>query len=95
MVTLTIPWHLSDLAGEQVNRSARRTVTLTGDSWEGVVNEIRERYPQLAARVLTQSNTLAAGFVLAVNDKVVRSNHAASVLRSGDELCIIAALAGG
>ena len=56
---------------------------------------MRERFPQFAERVLTESGTLATGFVVAVNDEVLPSGYTSVELHSGDEVAIIAAMAGG
>jgi sulfur carrier protein ThiS len=45
--------------------------------------------------VLLDGASLAHGFVLVINDRIVRGDYAAMSLRNGDELAIIAAVAGG
>jgi sulfur carrier protein ThiS len=58
--------------------------------------ELRERFPQLAARVLTASGALAPGFVLVINDEALPANGAACCdIHDGDQVALIAALAGG
>ena len=97
MVTFMIPAHLSGLlsADGRLAKPSMTTVSLNPGSWDEVVREIRERFPLLAAHVLTTSGGIAAGFVLAVNDAVVRDGYASLELRGGDEFSIIAAMAGG
>jgi sulfur carrier protein ThiS len=45
--------------------------------------------------VLTESGDLARGYVLVVNDDIVRRDHGAVRLERGDQVSIIAAIAGG
>lgn len=57
---------------------------------------MRERFPALAERVLTTSGGLAAGFVLVVNDEALPPGGTARHdLHDGDDLALIAAMAGG
>lgn len=97
MITLMIPSHLSDLLPDdaQIIRTSLTRVSLQPGSWEVVVQEIRERFPRLARRVLTESGSLTSGFALAVNNEIVSRDYDSLVLRSGDEFSIVAAMAGG
>lgn len=97
MVKLVLPPHLLDRLPES-GRLASRTAELRylrPGPWSELVREIRESFPLLANRVLTESGAVSDGFVLVVNDEIVAGNFHALELRSGDELSIIAALAGG
>ncbi len=60
-----------------------------------MIEEIRSRFPQLATRVLTERDEVTSAFVLVVNDEVVR--HPGQSLRfdARDEVCLLAAIAGG
>lgn len=97
MVTFIVPAHLSGLlsTGDQLANPSLMTVSFNPGRWDEVVREIQARFPLLAVHVLTQSGEIAGGFVLAVNDTVVRDGYASLELRSGDEFSIIAAMAGG
>lgn len=95
MVRVRLPSYLFRLLPEDERRSSARSVALTSGSWLELVQEMRERFPQFAERVLTESGTLATGFVVAVNDEVLPSGYTSMELHSGDEVAIIAAMAGG
>jgi molybdopterin converting factor small subunit len=71
------------------------TVDVGATSWPEMISELRSRFPQLASRVLTETDEVTPAFVLVVNDEVVR--HPGESLRLGDrdELCLLAAIAGG
>ena len=55
---------------------------------------MRRRFPDLAARVLTQEGAVRKGFVLVVNDEVAPRGSLPDVSQ-GDELALIAQIAGG
>lgn len=97
MVTLMLPSHLFDLLPEdyQRARSSFISVSLNSGSWKDLVLEIQERFPLLAERVLTETGSIASGFVLAVNDEIIRQNSESLKFNNGDEFSIIAAMAGG
>jgi sulfur carrier protein ThiS len=97
MVKFLLPSHLSALLPQDgtITRAPVTSVSLQPGSWEELVRQIRERFPQLAERALTESGSIASGFVLAVNDEVIRGGYASLEFRSGDEFSIIAAMAGG
>ena len=97
MVTLVLPAYLVALLPDhecQV-KGTRRLVSLQAGPWQAVVGELCERFPLLAKRVLLDGASLAHGFVLVINDQIVRGDYAGMSLRNGDELAIIAAVAGG
>ncbi|SRR6266568_453490 len=97
MVKLTLPSSLFDMLpeDERLRRGLPRSVLLNPGSWEKLTREIQERFPLLAKRVLTESATIAAGFVLVVNGEVMQSGYKSLDFHSGDEIFIIAAIAGG
>jgi hypothetical protein len=97
MIKFILPAHLFQLLREDapLARSSPRTVLLDPGSWPEIVSEIRERFPRLATRVLTESGSLATGFALVVNDEVVQGDPAALRVHSGHQMSIIAAMAGG
>lgn len=88
---MTLPAHLF----EPDNVSSRKTLSFEPGSWPQLVEELRRRYPRLGERVLTDSGTIGNGFVLIVNDEVVKRDCTALQLHDGDECWIIAAIAGG
>ena len=97
MVTLVLPSYLISLLPDHACqvKGTRRLVSLQAESWQAIVRELSERFPLLAKRVLLDGVSLAYGFVLVINDQIVRGDYAAMSLRNGDELAIIAAVAGG
>jgi molybdopterin converting factor small subunit len=97
MVTLVLPAYLVALLPEhecQI-KGTRRLVSLQPGTWQALVGELSQRFPLLAKRVLLDGASLAHGFVLVINDQIVRGDCAAMSLGNGDELAIIAAVAGG
>lgn len=80
---------------ERARVHARRRVILEAEDWEGARREMRMRFPDLAAQVLTEGDQLATGFALVVNDEVLRHNDEPPRLSEGDEIALIAAIAGG
>lgn len=80
---------------EKQKRCSSRAVLLNPGSWEQVIQEIQTRFPLLAERVLEDSTGMATSCLLAVNGKVVKSDYTLLYFQSGDEIAIIAAMAGG
>ena len=98
MVRLTLSAPLFDLVPETERADgerAPRTIRLHADDWPGLVRECRERFPALAARVLTESGAIAAGFALVINDEVAASGGQLPAISAGDDLAVIAVIAGG
>jgi sulfur carrier protein ThiS len=98
MITLMLPTPLTGFINDSESRgSARpRSLLLDARTWPEFLGEMRERFPFLAERVLTSSGTLAPGFVLVINDEALPANGRASYdLHDGDQIALIAALAGG
>jgi sulfur carrier protein ThiS len=97
MVRFTLPSYLFALLPEDERRcsSFPRSVSLDPGSWVELVQEMRQRFPLFAKRVLTESGSIATGFVVAVNDEVMQGGYSSLDFGSGDEVTIIAAMAGG
>jgi molybdopterin converting factor small subunit len=79
---------------DQDGRVDRNTVVLAAHSWSHVVDELRDRFPALADRVLTGMGTVAPGFILVVNGEVLLRGTTPE-LGPDDELALIPGLAGG
>jgi hypothetical protein len=96
-VKLTVPASLSDTlpAEEAPGKRSRRSVSLTPGSWQKIAQELHERFPLLAERVLTESLSVARGFVLVVNGTVMRGDYMSLDFGNDDELFILPAMAGG
>jgi sulfur carrier protein ThiS len=97
MVKLTLSSPLFELLPEteQQKKCAPRSVLLNPGSWEEISQEIQARFPLLGKRVLSETATVANSFLLVVNKKVVRNSDRSLQLSSGDEIFILAAIAGG
>jgi hypothetical protein len=96
MATLMISSPLVSLMPKGSEHERRRaTVDLDATSWPDVVDELRSRFPQLASRVLTEGGEVTPAFVLVVNDEVVRRPGGSLRLGARDEVCLLAAIAGG
>jgi sulfur carrier protein ThiS len=97
MPKLTLSAPLFALVPEEVrtNSSHRRSVEIAARSWPTVAGELRERFPALAERVLSDDGGVAPGFVLVVNDEVLPRRVPPFELGDEDEVCLIAAIAGG
>lgn len=63
--------------------------------WHDLTEQMREHYPAVAARVLKAGVQMSPGFVIVVNDEVLRDPPSTLALASGDEVVIFAAVAGG
>lgn len=94
-LTLSAPMFALLPEHERATAVAPREVALEGESWPDVVREIRRRFPDLANRVLTPSDTLRPAFVLVINDEVVPGGDGSFEIVAGDQLYMIAAIAGG
>jgi sulfur carrier protein ThiS len=96
MIDLTLPMYLASLLQDEASSpgARHRTITLAAGTWVDLACELETRFPVLAHRLMPEGASLGRGFVLVRNDEIVRS--VASVdLQSGDQLTIIAAVAGG
>ncbi len=96
MATLMISSPLVSLMPTGSEQERRRaTVDLGARSWPEMIGELRSRFPQLASRVLTEADEITPAFVLVVNDEVVRRPGPTLRLGAQDEVCLLAAIAGG
>jgi molybdopterin converting factor small subunit len=98
MMRLTLPTPLISLIRdfELANSPMPKTVLLDARSWPEFIGEMHERFPFLAERVLTASGALTSGFILVINDEARPVNGTTSYdLQDGDQIALIAALAGG
>jgi sulfur carrier protein ThiS len=96
MLNLTLAVPLASLLPkqEQVAVGTRHSTNLRANSWAEAILEMRCRFPILAERVLAQDGSVRGGFVLVVNDEVApRGSH--PHVNQGDELALIAQIAGG
>jgi len=97
MANLMLPSYLSQLlpTDARLPGCAFRGIPVDSASWKELTGEMRQRFPGLATRVLTEHGTLASGFALVVNDEVVHADYHSLHMSSGDEIAIIASVAGG
>jgi molybdopterin converting factor small subunit len=95
MVSLRLSASLAPLLPDGTGPSSRRTVMMDASCWVELTEQIRDRFPDLAKRVLNGGAEVAPGFVLVVNDEVMRRPPASLTLAAGDEVTIFAAVAGG
>ncbi|KOX16374.1 hypothetical protein ADK67_40160 [Saccharothrix sp. NRRL B-16348] len=72
-----------------------RSVALTASTWPETVREIRSRFEKLGERLFDESGRLRTGFVVAVNDEIVRGPDGPRLLGPGDRLYLFAQIAGG
>ena len=96
MLSLTLAVPLASLLPkpEQAAVGPRRSTNLEANSWAEAIEEMRCRFPDLAARVFTEEGAVRKGFVLVVNDEVAPRGSPPDVSQ-GDELALIAQIAGG
>jgi hypothetical protein len=96
MLSLTLAMPLASLLPkrEQAAVGPRYSTKLEASSWAEAIVELRRRFPDLAARVLTQDGAVRRGFVLVINDEVAPRGGPPDVSQ-GDELALIAQIAGG
>jgi sulfur carrier protein ThiS len=97
MPKLTLSSPLLQLVPDEIRGASpyRRSVPIDGRSWAAVAEELRTRFPALAERVLSESDGLQRGFVLVVNDEVLPRRMPDFELTEDDEICLLAAIAGG
>jgi len=76
-------------------RSSRTTVTLDASNWSEMTEQIRERFPALAKQILNGGTEVLPGFVVVVNDEIVRRPDPRFALSPGDEMSVFTAVAGG
>lgn len=97
MVNLMLPSYLCQLLPTDAQFQGRpsRGIPVNSASWTELTREMRQRFPGLATRVLTDHGRLASGFALVVNDEVVQADYTSLHMSSGDEIAIIVSIAGG
>jgi molybdopterin converting factor small subunit len=89
-VTFSLPTILARLADGQVSIEA------TGDTLGDVVAEIAGRYPRLAPRLRDETGGPYPFVTYYLNDEDIRFRSGfATPVRSGDEITVVAAIAGG
>jgi molybdopterin converting factor small subunit len=96
MLNLTLAVPLASLLPkqEQAAMGTRHSTNLEASSWAEAIAEMRCRFPTLAERVLARDGSVRGGFVLVVNDEVAPRGSLPHVSQ-GDELALIAQIAGG
>ena len=96
MLSLTLAVPLASLLPEreQAATGRRYCTELEANSWAEAITEMRRRFPTLADRVLSQDGSVRGGFLLVVNDEVAPRDTLPDVSQ-GDELALIAQIAGG
>jgi molybdopterin converting factor small subunit len=97
MVNLRLASHLVTLLPAAHRPSERNGIAASfrAGMWADVADQVRAELPGLAERVMTATGSIRPGFVLVVNDEVIRHPGPTLRLHEGDEICLIAALAGG
>jgi molybdopterin converting factor small subunit len=93
VLTLLLPVSLVELLPDHERKAGVSQVPLAAGSWADMVEEVRRRFPALAERVLTASDTVAPSYALVVNDEICQG--APVVVRPGDEISLVAIIAGG
>jgi molybdopterin converting factor small subunit len=89
-VTFSLPTVLARLADGQ------STITATGDTLGDVVAEIAGRFPQLAPRLRDESGGPYPFVTYYLNDEDIRFRSGfATPVAEGDEITVVAAIAGG
>jgi len=96
MANLVLPSYLCQLLPSEARLQGRpfRGIPVNSASWTELTGEMRQRFPGLATRVLTEHGTLASGFALVVNDEV-HTDYTSLRMGSVDEIAIIVSIAGG
>jgi len=89
-VTFSLPTVLARLA------EGHATIQATGDTLGDVVAEIAGRYPRLAPRLRDESGGPYPFVTYYLNDEDIRfRNGFATPVTAGDEITVVAAIAGG
>jgi hypothetical protein len=97
MASLTLTASLFELVPEteRTQGRARRSISLAARSWQDATRELRTRAPQLAQRILTDSGSIAEGFLVALNGALLGRGESPRELAESDELHVVAQMAGG
>ena len=89
-VTFSLPTILARLADGQA------TINATGETLGDVVAEIAGRYPRLAPRLRDETGGPYPFVTYYLNDEDIRFRDGfATPVRAGDEITVVAAIAGG
>jgi molybdopterin converting factor small subunit len=75
--------------------AGHRSVTLAAESWPDTVQELRSRFDRLGEHLFEESGRLRSGFLVAVNDQLIRHEDGPRDVRSGDKVYLFAQIAGG
>ncbi len=97
MAQLMLPSYLCQLLPSDAQFGGRRAraIPVNSGSWMELTREMRQRFPGLAMRVLTEHGKLTSGFALVVNDEIANADYTSLHMGSGDEIAIIVSIAGG
>ncbi|MBF6170090.1 MoaD/ThiS family protein [Nocardia blacklockiae] len=87
--------YLNDADEGAASPTDSRSITVTADSWLGLVQEISLRFDRLAKHLFDEDGRLRRGFLLAVNDEIYRRPDRLACLRNGDQLFVFTQIAGG
>lgn len=96
MITLTLPASLHRLVkqGHGGNGQAIAWASAQPGPWDQFVPQLRQQFPDLAARVITDSGEVARGCSLIVNGYAVRDFKALQI-EGDDALAFVQMVAGG
>jgi sulfur carrier protein ThiS len=96
MITLTLPTSLQRLT-KQGDGGTGQTISwpsARSGTWDQFVPQLRQQFPDLAARVIADSGEVARGCALIVNGYVVRDFKVLQI-EGDDELAFVQMIAGG
>jgi thiamine biosynthesis protein ThiS len=94
MIKVTLSPHLRRLLSEESR--VRPNILLHAGTWSEITQELRDRHPVLANRVIAIDGKMVTGFVLVINDRIVQSSEYETLrLFDEDEIIIITTIAGG
>jgi hypothetical protein len=96
-ITLEIPEQWEDLLSTARERGRRIPLELGALDWDGFVKEMKENYPDLAKRLLSDSGGLARGIAIAVNEEMFGSGGVPKTrsFEQGDIVSVIIPFSGG
>ncbi len=100
-ITLDIPEQWDDLLPDKnKDQLPYISLNLCGIKWVELVNEITEKFPKIAERVVSASGGLVEGIAIAINDDIFGSyqipDKSTSIsFNEGDTVSIIIPFAGG
>jgi len=89
-IRVRVPTPLRTLTGGQAD------VTASGDSVSSAISDLETKYPGIAGRIYDESGEIRRFVNLFVNGEDIRFlDGTGTKLKSGDELSIVPAMAGG